>query len=103
MGCLRCFSAAAAGVVAATVIAAAAAVAGNAVAAIVAAAAEQDQQDDDPAQITTAKTVVTHRKDLRKIRFRGLRCHSFQCIPKQKKCEYLAVGAFICIFGGEML
>ena len=31
----------------------------------VAAAAEQDQQNDDPAQIPTAKTVVTHSHYLR--------------------------------------
>ena len=54
--------AAAAVVVAAT--AAAVVIAGH-IAAVITAAAEEDQQDDDPAPVTTAETIVAHKKYLR--------------------------------------
>ena len=62
-GALLLMLAAAAVVVAAT---AAAVVTAGHIAAVITAAAEEDQQNDDPAPVTTAETIVAHKKYLRK-------------------------------------
>ena len=56
---------------------------GAAAQAVVAATAEQDQQDDDPAHITTAETIVTHKKYLQNLLEQRRR--SFQDIPQPQK------------------